>query len=135
MAHFQYSSVSSVPGSLMPRLSLEISTETRSIQIHGIVDSGSPVSVLPYSVGAALGAVWEEQESLGMLAGALASVESRVLPVDGMHPDIEGAEGVPLLFAWAQTNAVPVLLGQTNFLMEFNVCLYRSENAFEVWRV
>ncbi len=38
------------------------------------------------------------------------------------------------MFAWADSNDVPVLLGQTNFFMEFNVCFYRSQNYFEVWR-
>ena len=41
---------------------------------------------------------------------------------------------VPLLFAWAQSDTVPILFGQTNFLSEFSVCFYGSENIFEVWR-
>jgi hypothetical protein len=39
---------------------------------------------------------------------------------------------VRLAFAWAQSNAVPVLLGQVNFFMEFDVCLFRSAGHFEV---
>ena len=39
-----------------------------------------------------------------------------------------------LMFAWANSNEVPVLLGQTNFFVEFNACFYHSQNYFEVWR-
>jgi hypothetical protein len=39
---------------------------------------------------------------------------------------------VRLAFAWAKTDAVPVLLGQVNFFMEFDVCFYRSRLVFEV---
>ena len=118
----------------MPRLSLEITFGNRTAHIQGLIDTGSPISVLPYSVGAALGAVWDEQKTLGTLAGALVDVESRVLAVSGKSPSIDGAIDIPLLFAWAGTDAAPVLFGQTNFLMEFNVCFYRSQGFFDVWR-
>ena len=39
---------------------------------------------------------------------------------------------VQLAFAWTRSNAVPVLLGQVNFFMEFDVCFYRSRLVFEV---
>ena len=134
MARFPYSSLPSVPGSLMPRLSLEISSGNRSFQINGIIDTGAPINVLPNWLGLALGAVWEEQAVLGNLAGALANVESRALAVTASQPAIVGASNVPLWFAWAESDSVPVLFGQRNFLMEFNVCFYLSQNYFEVWR-
>ena len=39
---------------------------------------------------------------------------------------------VRLAFAWTEAEDVPLLLGQVNFFIEFNVCFYRSELAFEV---
>jgi len=39
---------------------------------------------------------------------------------------------VKLAFAWIRTNDVPLILGQTNFFMEFDVCFYRSRLEFEV---
>jgi hypothetical protein len=39
---------------------------------------------------------------------------------------------VRLVFAWSQSDRVPIILGQTNFLMEFDVCFYRSQFVFEV---
>ncbi len=118
----------------MPRLPLEISRGNRMVQVLGIIDTGAAVNVLPYSVGLALGAVWGIQEELGPLSGTLADVESRVLRVLAKIPELSETVDIPLLFAWTSSDSVPVLLGQTNFLMEFNVCFYRSQNYFEVWR-
>ena len=38
------------------------------------------------------------------------------------------------MFAWVDSDSVPVLLGQIDFLMQFNVCFYRSQGYFDVWR-
>jgi len=118
----------------MPRLPLELLSGNRTVQINGIIDTGAPINVLPHWAGMALGAVWEEQTILGNLAGALADVESRALAVTASQPSTAGASNVPLWFAWAESDSVPALFGQTNFLMEFNVCFYLSQNYFEVWR-
>ena len=117
----------------MPRLPLQISYGGQTVRLAGIVDSGASVSVLPYRVGLALGAIWEELEELGSLAGNLSSSTSRALTVSTMILGLTGETGIPLLFAWADSNSVPVLLGQINFFTEFNVCFYRSQNYFEVW--
>ena len=63
------------------------------------------------------------------MSGNLAAVEARVLVVSagvGQFPPVR------LAFAWAKTDAVPVLLGQVNFFMEFDVCFFRSRAEFEV---
>jgi hypothetical protein len=39
---------------------------------------------------------------------------------------------VELAFAWTQATDVPMILGQVNFFMEFDVCFFRSQAAFEV---
>ena len=104
------------------------------MQVNGVIDTGAPINVLPYAVGLALGAVWEAQAPLGTLAGAFSDVESRALAVTASQRMVAEASNVPLWFAWAESDEVPVLLGQTNFFMEFNVCIYRSQNYFEVWR-
>ncbi len=101
--------------------------------MRALIDTGSPINVLPYHVGAALGGIWEEHRTLGTLAGALADIESRAMAVMGTIPSVAGAQDLPLAFAWASTDEVPLLLGQTNFLQEFNVCLYRSQGYFDVW--
>lgn len=37
-------------------------------------------------------------------------------------------------FAWSQSDEVPLVLGQTNFFMEFDVCFFRSQLTFSVVR-
>ncbi|QEH31948.1 hypothetical protein OJF2_04150 [Aquisphaera giovannonii] len=37
-----------------------------------------------------------------------------------------------LVFAWTRSDTVPVLLGQVNFFMEFDVCFFRSRSEFEL---
>ena len=39
---------------------------------------------------------------------------------------------VRLSFAWVSSDNVPLLLGQFDFFMKFDVCFYRSQNEFEV---
>ena len=92
------------------------------------------MSILPYRVGLALGAAWDELEDLGPLVGSLSSSTTRALAVSAKILGLTGETGVQLLFAWAETDSVPVLLGQLDFFREFNVCIYRSQNVFEVWR-
>ena len=41
-------------------------------------------------------------------------------------------EPVQLAFAWTQAMNVPLILGQVNFFMEFNICFYRSQLQFEI---
>lgn len=95
----------------------------------GLLDTGSSLNVLPYNVGLRLGAVWEEQTLSISLAGNLAPVEARGLVVVGQIGDLPP---VRLAFAWAKSNEPPIILGQLNFFMEFDVCFYRSQLAFEV---
>ena len=45
---------------------------------------------------------------------------------------VVGYPPVRLAFAWAQTDAVSVILGQVNFFLEFDVCFFRSLALFEV---
>jgi hypothetical protein len=45
---------------------------------------------------------------------------------------IEGFEPVNLTFAWTRSPNAPLILGQMNFFLEFNVCFFRTESAFEL---
>ncbi|CDM93534.1 hypothetical protein SPLC1_S050450 [Arthrospira platensis C1] len=37
-----------------------------------------------------------------------------------------------MVFAWTKNLDTSLILGQTNFFMEFEVCFYRSRMEFEV---
>lgn len=116
----------------MPRLALTLSHEHRSVAIVGLLDTGAAVNVLPYPVGVALGADWDQQTMTIPLVGSLGHIEARALVVLATQPQLTPAGPVRLVFAWTRAEDTPVILGQTNFFMEFDVCFYRSQAAFEV---
>lgn len=100
-----------------------------TVPVLGLLDTGATVNVLPYAVGQQLGGIWEQQTTSVTLSGNLAMCEARALVVTariGTFPPVR------LAFAWARTDAVPVLLGQVNFFMEFDVCFFRSRALFEI---
>ncbi|BAT52745.1 hypothetical protein NOS3756_16860 [Nostoc sp. NIES-3756] len=46
--------------------------------------------------------------------------------------EIADFAAVNLVFAWVRSPNVLLILGQTNFFLEFDVCFYRSQLEFEV---
>ena len=113
----------------MPYLPLTVSVGPRSVAVSGLLDTGAAVSVLPYSAGVQLGAAWEQQTIPLRLTGNLAAIEARALLVNAT---VGRFLPVRLAFAWARIDGVPVILGQTNFFLEFDVCFFRSRSTFEV---
>jgi len=113
----------------MPYLSLTLEREGQRKQVFGLLDTGSTVCVLPYRVGLDLGAVWAEQTIPLKLKGNLANFESRALLITAHSGEFAP---VNLAFAWTSAENAPLILGQTNFFMTFDVCFYRSQNEFEI---
>jgi hypothetical protein len=132
VARFPYVALNNLSTSLMPRLPMVLSIGGRSVEVMGLLDTGAAVSVLPYRVGLALGAVWEDQTVPVSLVGSLGQFEARALMVTASHSQIAGDANVQLVFAWTQAENAPVIFGQMNFFLEFDVCFYRSQSAFEV---
>jgi hypothetical protein len=114
---------------VFPYVPITLSYRDSVLEVVGLLDTGSSLNILPYHVGLTLGAVWEKQTLSILLAGNLAPVEARGLAVVGQIRDFPP---VPLAFAWAKSNDPPIILGQLNFFMEFDVCFYRSQLVFEV---
>ncbi|NHC37566.1 aspartyl protease family protein [Scytonema millei] len=117
-----------VPDAL-PQLPLSLMYRDSSVEGSALLDTGASVNVLPHNIGVQLGAVWEEQTTSVILAGNLASTEARGLLVSAQ---IGGFDPVRLVFAWSLSDNVPLLLGRMNFFLEFDVCFYRSQLAFEI---
>jgi hypothetical protein len=113
----------------LPLMPLTLTYYDASFEASALLDTGSSVNVLPYSLGIQLGAIWEEQTTVVTLAGNLASIEARGLLVSAYIGDFSP---VRLVFAWSRSDAVPLLLGRMNFFLEFDVCFYRSQQVFEV---
>ena len=115
--------------SALPYVPLTLELAGYSASVTGLVDSGATLSVLPYDVGLQLGAVWEEQTIPIQLAGNLSESDARALIV---RATVGSFTPVRLAFAWTRNNQVPVILGQVNFFMEFDVSFFRSQSAFEI---
>ena len=99
------------------------------VEVHGLLDSGATVNVLPYSIGLRLGAVWEARTTRVRLAGNLFGHEAWALLAEA---EVANFPAVRLVFAWVRTDDVPLLLGQVNFFQEFDVCFHRARLQFEL---
>ncbi len=115
--------------SALPYAPIALELDGNVANVSALVDSGAALSVLPYDVGVQLGAVWEQHTIPVQLAGNLANSDARAILV---MATIGQFTPVRLAFAWTRNNQVPVILGQVNFFMEFDVCFFRSQLAFEV---
>jgi hypothetical protein len=113
----------------LPRVPLVLRSGVQVVDVVGLVDSGATVNVLPYEAGTQLGAVWDDGKANIRLAGALGSEPA--IPLFAMA-QIGDLPLVRLAFAWVKRSDVPLILGQTNFFMEFDVCFHRSQLEFEV---
>lgn len=113
----------------LPRLPLTLLSGDQRADVVGLVDSAAMVNVLPYQIGVLLGATWDDRKATIQLAGSLGKLSAMPLLVTAQ---VGSFNPIRLAFAWVKINDVPVILGQTNFFMEFDVCFYRSQYEFEV---
>ncbi|MDX2254847.1 MAG: hypothetical protein NW214_04970 [Pseudanabaenaceae cyanobacterium bins.39] len=99
------------------------------VETVGLVDSGATINVLPYELGLQLGSIWDERKAIIRLTGNLGNQQA--IPFS-LVAQIGEFEPVKLVFAWTNISNVPLILGQTNFFLEFDVCFYRSKSEFEI---
>lgn len=116
---------------VLPTIPIILSYSDSSVSANALLDTGSTVNLLPYDIGLQLGAIWDQQIVRLPLAGNLARVEARGLFV---QVKIGNLEPVRLAFAWAKASQIPLILGQTNFFREFDVCFQRSRCTIEIIR-
>jgi hypothetical protein len=113
----------------LPRLPLTLRLNNQSLEAVGLVDSGATINVLPYQAGIQLGATWDDDKATVRLAGNLGDLNAMPLFITAQLTEYAP---VRLAFAWVKSDNVPLILGQTNFFLEFDVCFYRSKLEFEV---
>ncbi|MEH2368395.1 hypothetical protein [Nostoc sp.] len=113
----------------LPRIPLCLRQGDKAVEALGLVDSGATVNVLPYEIGIELGGVWDDSRAIIQLAGNLSN-----LPAMPFFANVEIGDFAPvqLVFAWVRRANVPLICGQTNFFLEFDVCFYRSKLEFEI---
>ncbi len=115
--------------STMPYLPITLSYQDRDLEAMALLDTGASVNVLPYEVGLQLGATWENQTVPIQLSGNLAQMEARGLVLSATVGEFPS---LLLAFAWTRSKNVPLILGHMNFFVEFDVCFYRADLAFEL---
>lgn len=116
----------------MPYLPLKLLNGANEIDVAGLLDTGATINVMPYDIGVRLGAVWEELATTLTLSGNLGNWEARGLIVTA---SVEDFDQVRLAFAWTKSNQTPVILGQVNFFMLFNVCFFRQQLFFDLEKI
>lgn len=102
----------------MPLLPCVLENGKKKISTLGLVDSGAMMNVLPHQLGLDLGGVWNDAEaelSLGSMY-----VDIPAMPFVA-RIRIGKLSPVRLVFAWAASNEVRLVLGQANFFMEFDI--------------
>ncbi|MFB8789658.1 MAG: hypothetical protein U7123_12565 [Potamolinea sp.] len=115
--------------SFRPYLPFTLFHQQVSVTASGLLDTGASINVLPYLTGVELGYDWERQTTALSLTGNLAQYEARVVLAQAI---VGQFEPVQLVFAWTQATNVPLILGQVNCFMEFDVCFYRSQLQFAI---
>ena len=105
-------------GNLLAYLPITWRHETHVLAVVGWRDTGSTVNVLPDPLGLELGLLWEHQTTRVHLTGSLARLPARGVIVSGQ---VASFLLVELALAWTQATDVPMILGQVNVFMEFDV--------------
>jgi hypothetical protein len=128
---FPYKIIDTSPGMVdrMPYVPITLGLNGQSLSTEGLIDTGASVNVLPCELGLQLGLTWENENLSVILAGNLARFEARAVVIEGQ---VTSFPAVNLAFAWTQAPNAPLILGQANFLFEFDVCFSRSQSEFEV---
>lgn len=134
MARFQYVDRVEKATGPMPLLRLTLQYRRRSLDATGVVDSGASISVVPYYLGLALGAVWDEGLQPFPVAGTLGMSEGLGIRLSARHPRLNGGYPLDLVFAWVRSDEMPIVFGQMSFFLEFDICFYRSLECFDVHR-
>jgi hypothetical protein len=114
---------------LAPLLPARLAAGPVTIDVTALVDSGADLSVLPFDVGSRFGFDWNALPNQVMLGGVAAGIPGKLVP---LVTTIGSFRPVVLVFAWARSNSVRLVFGQTNFFQEFDVCFYRSKLEFYV---
>ena len=61
---------------LLPFLPITLISSSKRVEAIGLLDSGSTINVLPYTLGISLGLEWEKQKTSVPLTGSLVEVEA-----------------------------------------------------------
>jgi hypothetical protein len=114
---------------LTPLLPIRLERDQTSLDVVAIVDSGASVSVLPWSVGLRFGVDWDSLNVPCSVGGSAGGVPGKILAV---YETVAPFPTVPLAFSWVKSDTIPIILGQTNFFLNFDMFFYRAQRYFEI---
>jgi hypothetical protein len=127
--NYQQDGSNFLQSNFLPILPISLKRDGKLVEAEGLLDTGSTVNLLPYSLGIELGAIWENQIIMPNLSGNVGNFEARGLILEAAIFDFEK---INLAFAWTKSDDVRLILGQINFFAEFDVCFFRSQGFFEI---
>ncbi|MFY9221938.1 MAG: hypothetical protein WAQ98_04685 [Blastocatellia bacterium] len=116
-------------GILMPFVPIRLVRNNLLLDTKALVDTGAVVNVVPYQSGLALGGIWNDKLAKLSLGGALAGHSSCPF---FLYATVGSFQPIKMGCAWADTDDIPVILGNVNFFDEFDVCFYRKDKFFEL---
>lgn len=114
---------------LKPLVPIRLGLNRTALDVNALVDSGASVSVLPWSVGLRFGEDWDLLGNSCPVGGIAGGVPGKILVLVGT---VATFPAVPLAFSWVKSDAIPIIVGQTNFFMYFDVFFARNRSFFEV---
>jgi hypothetical protein len=113
----------------MPFLPVVLTHNGHSLTEQALVDSGAAVNVIPYPLGLKLGGDWNQFGASIPVGGLLANHPAKPLQLDltiGTFPAVQ------MNFIWSRSPAARLILGQTNFFLEFDICFSGSKHEFQI---
>ncbi len=116
-------------GSWLPYVPISLRAGVRVLQSYAMLDTGSALNVLPFDIGLQLGLQWDENKAPLELTGNLANSAAQPLL---LICEIKPFPPLELIFAWSRNNVIPIILGQNNFFMNFDVLFSRARDFFEI---
>ena len=125
---FQYRTPVAVPSGLMPAIPITLRLNV-SCTVNALLDTGASTNVIPHQLGLDLGGDWNFTPYTIPLGGALPHVRAKPLTVELIIATLPPVSQIVL---WAENDSVPVILGQTNFFLEFDVCFFRARSLLEI---
>ena len=114
---------------LMPMLPIRLERLERGFDTVALVDSGASISVLPHSIGLALGCNWDEAKKGVSLGGSYSSDDTRVIALNVFVPEFQKKA---ISFLWLPNDNARLLLGQAHFFQYFDVCFSGNKQEFYI---
>ena len=111
----------------MPMLPIRLEQNGHGFDAIALLDSGASVSILPHSMGLALGFQWDKARKGISIGGAYSSQNTRVVTFWVIVPECQRKA---ISFVWIPDDHARLILGQATFFHLFEVCFAGAKQEF-----